>query len=84
MFKSVLNHLSLNVLQGKDDDEIVELIAYLNMHEFGIEEMNDGLRNVSRQSLPAFAGQWMRSFVAYDPREDWKKCSAPVLAMNGG
>ncbi len=72
------------VIEGKDDDEIVELIALLNMHEYGVEEMNDGLRNVSRQSLPAFAGTWTRSFVGYDPREDWMKCSAPILAMNGG
>ncbi|MHA7811888.1 MAG: alpha/beta hydrolase [Phycisphaerales bacterium] len=70
-------------IAGKDEEEIVELIAQLNMHEFGIEEMNDGLRSMSRQALPMYAGRWMRSFVAYDPREDWAHCSAPVLAMNG-
>jgi pimeloyl-ACP methyl ester carboxylesterase len=71
-------------IAGAEEDEIVELIARLNMHEYGIEEMNDGLLNMSRQAIEMYAGVWMRSFVAYDPREEWVRCTAPILAMNGG
>lgn len=71
-------------ITGAGEEELVELVAQLNMFEYGIEEMNDGLKNMSRQMLPMYAGRWMRSFVAYDPREEWVKCTAPILAMNGG
>lgn len=70
-------------IRGDDEDEIVELIALMNQHEYGIEEMNDGLRRTSRHSLPMFAGDWMRSFADYDPGADWARCTAPALVMNG-
>jgi pimeloyl-ACP methyl ester carboxylesterase len=72
-------------IDGEDEEEILNLIVELNMHEYGIKEANDVLRNTSRGMIPMFAGSWMSSFAAYDPGQDWARVSGdvPVLAMNG-
>ncbi|MFG0312968.1 MAG: CocE/NonD family hydrolase [Phycisphaerales bacterium] len=71
------------VREGRAREEIVELIVALNMFEYGIEEANDALRKTSEGMFGAFAGTWMSSFVTYNPGDDWARCTAPVLALNG-
>lgn len=71
------------VRAGEPRDVIVERIVEVNMFEYGIEEPNDALRKTSDGMFGAFAGTWMSSFVTYDPGDDWARCTAPVLALNG-
>ena len=71
------------IARDASDDEIVELIVELNMHEFGIKERNEMLLKTSRGLLEQFAGSWMRSFVLFDSREYWAEIEVPALIMNG-
>lgn len=72
------------VRAGETREAIVELIVALNLFEYGIEEATDAMRTASDGMFGAFAGPWTKSFVTYDPGEDWARCTAPVLALNGG
>lgn len=66
------------------DEELVELITRLNMHEFGVTEASEQMRAMSRQLLPQFAGSWARSFILFDSRDYWRRVDVPALVMNGG
>lgn len=72
------------VREDRSREEIVDLIVELNMFEYGIEEVNDALRKTSEGMYGGFAGTWVRSFVQYNPSDDWARCVAPILAINGG
>lgn len=74
-------------------DDLERMLVEISLEQIAAlpEEQQEALGDVegvaqslAAQQLSVFQSEWYQSFLVYDPAEDWRQITVPVLAVFGG
>ena len=83
-----------DLLANLDDPGVVETLVYERTlaevealpeeQRAALGDLEEHARRVAKQTAEELSRPWFRSFLDYDPGDDWARTAAPVLAIFGG